>query len=67
MFEPAGLIAAAVLFFTLIALEVQFVGQDNAQPARMRLLGLTINRIIVTIIWVVFLLLFVPRLLDLLL
>lgn len=67
MIELAGLIAAAILFFTLVALEVQFVGQDSTQPARPRLLGLTINRKVVVILWAVFLLLFIPRLLELLL
>lgn len=65
MIDLAGLITAAVLLFTLVALEVQFVGQDTTQPARPRLLGLTVSRKVVIVMWAIFLLLFVPRLWEL--
>ncbi|TDL33222.1 hypothetical protein [Arthrobacter nitrophenolicus] len=65
MIDLAGLIAAAVLLFTLIALEVQFVGQDTTQPVRPRLLGLKVSRKVVIVMWAVFLLLVVPRVWEL--
>ena len=65
MMALAGLIAAAVLLFTLIALEVQFVGQDTTQPVRPRLLGLKVSRKVVIVMWAVFLRLVVPRVWEL--
>jgi hypothetical protein len=62
----AGLLAAAALLVTLIALEVRRTGPDAGQPARPRLLGLTVSRRVVAVMWTMYLLLFLPRVLGLL-
>jgi hypothetical protein len=67
MIEVAALAAAAVLLVALVSLEVRFVGQDAARPVRPRILGVTVGRTAVIVLWVLFLLLTAPRLLDLLL
>jgi hypothetical protein len=74
MIELAGLIAAAALLITLIALEVRRAGADaghhtghhTAQPARPKLLGRTITRGAVAVLWAMYALLFLPRVLGLL-
>ncbi|MCP8999959.1 hypothetical protein NFC73_09490 [Pseudarthrobacter sp. RMG13] len=62
----AGLLAAAALLITLIALEVRRAGPDAGQPTRLRLLGLTVSPMVVAVMWTMYLLLFLPRLLGLL-
>jgi hypothetical protein len=76
--ELAGLLAAAALLLTLITLEFRRAepdtGQptdtvqttDTAQPARRRLLNPTVNRGILAVMWAMYLLLFLPRVLGLL-
>ena len=66
MIELAGLIAAAALLVTLVALEVRRAGPDTGQPARPKLLGLTVSRRVVAVMWTMYLVLFVPRVLGLL-
>ena len=66
MIEIAGLIAAAALLATLITLEVRSAGTDTVQPPRPRLLSRTLSRSVVAIMWTMYLLLFLPRLLGLL-
>jgi hypothetical protein len=66
MIELAGLIATAALLATLVGLEVRRAGPDTGQPARPRLLGLTVNRSVVAVMWAMYLVLFVPRVLGLL-
>jgi hypothetical protein len=69
MIDLPGLLAAAALLSTLVALEVRHTGQDSGQPARARLLGRTVSRTVgrtaVAAVWVVFLVLFVPRVWEL--
>ncbi|WP_120520923.1 hypothetical protein [Arthrobacter celericrescens] len=64
--DIAGLLAAAVLLVTLIAFEVRRAGSDTAQPTRPKFLGRTVSRSAVAAIWIVYLLLFLPRVLGLL-
>ena len=66
MIELAGLIAAAALLVTLVALEVRRAGPDTGQPARPKLLGRTVSRGVVAVMWAMYLVLFVPRVLGLL-
>ncbi len=66
MIELAGLLAAAALLFTLVALDVQRTASDTGQPARQRLLGRTVSRSVLAAMWAMYLLLFLPRLLGLL-
>lgn len=65
--EVAALAAAGVLLLALVSLEVRFVGQDTAQPVRPRIFGVAISRTVMIVLWVLFLLMITPRLLDLLL
>lgn len=62
----AGLLATAALLVTLIALEVRQAGPDAGQPTRLRLLGLTVDRRVVAVMWVAYAILFLPRVLGLL-
>ena len=65
--DLAGLFASAVLLITLVALEVRRAGPDTAQPAaRQRLLAPAASRRIVAVMWAMYLLLFLPRVLGLL-
>ncbi|BCW67539.1 hypothetical protein NicSoilB4_23020 [Arthrobacter sp. NicSoilB4] len=66
MIELAGLIAAAALLATLVGLEVRRSGVDTGQPARPKLLGLTISPRVVAVMWAMYALLFLPRVLGLL-
>jgi pyruvate/2-oxoacid:ferredoxin oxidoreductase alpha subunit len=66
MIDLAGLLAAAALLATLVALEVRRAGPDTGQPTRPRLLGLTVSRRAVAVMWMVYVLLFLPRVLGLL-
>ena len=66
MIELAGLIAAAALLVTLVALEVRRAGADTGQPTRPKLLGLTVSRRVVAVMWTMYVLLFLPRVLGLL-
>ncbi|BAS11686.1 hypothetical protein AHiyo4_51080 [Arthrobacter sp. Hiyo4] len=66
MINLAGLVAAAALLITLIALEVRRAGPDTGQPTRSRLLGPTVSRWVVVVMWTMYLFLFLPRVLGLL-
>ncbi|MHC6229016.1 hypothetical protein ACX5I6_04520 [Arthrobacter sp. MMS24-T111] len=67
MIEIAGLVAAAILLVTLVALEVRHAGPNAAQPLHPTILGSTVNmRIVVAVMWVLFLALLFPRVLGLL-
>ncbi|TNB68396.1 hypothetical protein FHJ30_20055 [Arthrobacter sp. BB-1] len=60
----AALLITAALLVTLIALEIRRAGPGAERPTR--LLGLTIDRRVVGVMWVMYLLLFVPRVVGLL-
>ncbi|MET3174465.1 UNVERIFIED_ORG: hypothetical protein ABIB52_002316 [Arthrobacter sp. UYCu721] len=62
----AGLLAAAVLLVTLVALEIRRAGADTGQRTRPRVLGRTVSGRVVAVMWTVYLLLFLPRVLGLL-
>ena len=66
MIDLAGLIATAVLLVTLVALEVRRAGPDTGQPTRPKLLGRTVSRKVVAVMWTMYVLLFLPRVLGLL-
>ena len=66
MIELAGLIATAVLLATLVGLEVRRAGPDTGQPTRPKLLGLTVSSRVVAVMWAMYVLLFLPRVLGLL-
>ena len=66
MIDLAGLLVAAALLVTLIALEVRRAGADTGQPTRPRFLGRTVTRSVVAVLWTMYLLLFLPRVLGLL-
>jgi pyruvate/2-oxoacid:ferredoxin oxidoreductase alpha subunit len=66
MIDLAGLLAAAALLATLVALEVRRAGPDTGQPTRPVLFGLTVSRRAVAVMWMVYVLLFLPRVLGLL-
>ncbi|MDQ0680821.1 hypothetical protein QFZ30_004212 [Arthrobacter pascens] len=66
MIDLAGLLAAAALLITLIALEVRRAGPDTGQSTRPRLLGRTVSPRVVAVMWTTYLLLFLPRVLGLL-
>lgn len=66
MIELAGLIAAAALLVTLVALEVRRAGEDTGQPTRPRVLGRTLSRGVVALMWAMYVVLFLPRVLGLL-
>jgi hypothetical protein len=71
LIELAGLLAAAALLVTLIALEVRragpnTVGPNSGQPPRQRLLGRTVSRGAVAVMWMMYFVLFIPRVLGLL-
>lgn len=84
LMDVAGLLATAILLFTLVALEVRRGASDLGQtsPAdhpvrarrpfhrstatRPRFLGRTVSRRAVAIMWAMYLLLLVPRVLGLL-
>ncbi len=66
MIDLAGLLATAALLVTLVTLEVRRAGPDTGQPSRPRLLGRTVSRGVVAVMWTMYLLLFLPRVLGLL-
>lgn len=67
MTDLPGLLAAAVLLITLVALEIRHAGPNGAQPVSPKVLGWTLNmRAVVAVMWVMFLLLLLPRVLGLL-
>jgi hypothetical protein len=66
MIDLAGLIAAAALLVTLVALEVRRAGPDAGQPARPALLGRTVSPRVVAVLWALYLVFFLPRVLGLL-
>jgi hypothetical protein len=66
MIELAGLIAAAALLGTLIALEIRRAGPDTGPPARPKLLGRAVGPMAVTVMWAMYVILFLPRVLGLL-
>jgi hypothetical protein len=66
MIDLAGLLVAGVLLVTLVTLEVRHAGPDPRQTARPRLLNRTVSRAAVAVMWMVCLLLLLPRLLELL-
>jgi hypothetical protein len=72
MIDLAGLFATAVLLVTLIVLEVRRAGPEtvqatgSGQPARWRLLGPSVSRGVLAVMWAMYLFLFVPRVLGLL-
>ncbi|WP_077490255.1 hypothetical protein [Sinomonas mesophila] len=76
MIDLAGLLVAAALLITLVAIEVQRAGADSAgsdsagpdtgRPTRARLLSRTASRSIVAVLWAMCLLLVLPRVLGLL-
>jgi hypothetical protein len=51
MIDLAGLLATAVLLVTLVTLEVRHAGPDTGQPTRPRVLGLTVSRTVVALMW----------------
>lgn len=63
----AGLLATAVLLVTLVALELRRAGPDTGHSTRPRLLGRTVDSRVVVVIWAMYLILFLPRVLGLLL
>ena len=65
MIEIAGLLAAAALLITLVALEVGRAGSDSGQPTRPKVLGRTVSGRAVAVMWGLYLLLFVPRVMGL--
>jgi hypothetical protein len=66
MINLAGLLTAAALLITLVTLEVRRAGPDTGQPTHPRLLGRTVSPRVIAVIWAMFLLLFLPRVLGLL-
>lgn len=70
MINLAGLLAAAALLVTLVAFEVRRAGPDAGQPTRPRIFGQTVSRTVsrrvVAVMWTMYLLLFLPRVLGLL-
>ena len=66
MIDLAGLLATAALLVTLVGLEVRRAGPDTGQPARPKLLGRTLSRGVVAVMWGMYVLLLIPRVLGLL-
>lgn len=70
MIDLAGLLAIAALLITiallvtLVALEIRRAGPDAERPTR--LLGLTMSRRVVGVMWAMYLVLFLPRVMGLL-
>jgi hypothetical protein len=63
----AALVVTLALLVTLVGLEVRRVGPEAGQPTtRPSLLGRTVSRRVVAIMWMVSLLFFLPRVLELL-
>lgn len=66
LIDVAGLLAAAALLFTLVALEVLRPQADTGQPARPKVLGWTVGPKAVAVMWMMYLALVFPRVLGLL-
>lgn len=66
LIDLAGLLTAAALLVTLVALEVRRAGPDTGQPTHQRLLGRTVRSGVVAVMWALYLLFFIPRVLGLL-
>ena len=66
MIDLAGLLAAAALLITLVTLEVRRAGPGTGQPTHGRHLGRTVSRKVVAVMWTMYLILFLPRVLGLL-
>ena len=67
MIDIAGLLAAAVLLVTLVALELRHAGPNSGTPVHSTILGSTVNmKAVVAVMWVLFLVLLFPRVLGLL-
>lgn len=67
MMEIAGLLAAGILLVTLIALEVRHAGpKAGQQPGNSAVFRAVNGRIIVGVMWLLFLVLLFPRVLELL-
>jgi hypothetical protein len=66
MIELAGLMVAVALLVALVTLEVRRVGPDVGQAPPPKILGRAVSRGVVTVMWIICLLLFLPRLLELL-
>ncbi|WP_163165040.1 hypothetical protein [Arthrobacter sp. Alg241-R88] len=63
----AALVVTLALLVTLVGLEVRRVGPEAGQPTtRPTLLGRTVSRRVVAVMWIVSLLFFLPRVLELL-
>lgn len=65
MIDVAGLLAAAALLVTLVALEVRRAGADSGQTTRPKVLGRTVSGRAVAVMWALYLIFFVPRVLGL--
>lgn len=66
LIDLAGLLATALLLVTLVALEVRRVEPDAGQPIRPKIFGRTVSRRVVAVMWALYVLLFLPRVLGLL-
>ena len=67
MIAIAGVAAAALLLVTLVTLEVRHAGPNPGQQRRLTFFGRNVNgKIAVAVIWLLFLLLLLPRVLGLL-
>ncbi len=66
MIDLAGVLAAAALLVTLVALEVQRVGPETRPPTHQRRVGRTVGTWAAGVTGALYLLLFLPRVLDLL-
>lgn len=66
LIDIAGLLATALLLATLVALEVRRVEPGAGQPTRPKLLGRAVSPRVVAVMWAMYLVLFLPRVLGLL-
>ena len=66
LIDLAGLLATALLLVTLVVLEVRRVESDGGQPTRPKIFGRTVSRRVVAVMWALYALLFLPRVLGLL-
>jgi hypothetical protein len=66
LIDLAGLLATAALLVTLVTLEVRRAGPDTGQPTRPKHRGRPVSRRVVAVMWTIYLLLFLPRVLGLL-
>jgi hypothetical protein len=66
LIDLAGLLATTLLLVTLVALEVRRVEPDAGQPIRPKIFGRTVSHRVVAVMWALYVLLFLPRVLELL-